>query len=115
LPGAPPKPTPSLNLKVVDGGTTVVHLHTSIEVSCPGPTDLSPESKVTVKTALRAARIAPDGTVVGRMLAKGTEPEYVTFVGQLFDRRLSGTLTTAFGPCSGTREIEAIKVSNSGH
>ncbi|HVX34091.1 MAG TPA: hypothetical protein VHA80_13210 [Solirubrobacterales bacterium] len=114
LPGAPPKPTPSLHLEVVGGGTAVVHLRTSIEVGCPGPTEQSPESKVTVKTALGAARIAPDGTVVGRMLAKGPEPEYVTFVGQLFDRRLSGTLTTAFGPCTGTREIEAVKLPSPG-
>jgi hypothetical protein len=40
------------------------------------------------------------------MPAKGPEPEYVTFVGQFSDRQLSGTPTTAFGRCSGSREIE---------
>ncbi|MGV1048186.1 MAG: hypothetical protein ACOYD4_06655 [Solirubrobacterales bacterium] len=103
-----------LSLEVVGGGERVVHLHTKMEVGCAGPTSLSPATKLTVKTALRAARIAPDGTVVGRMLAKNsTEPQYVTFVGQLFDRQLSGTLTTAFGRCSGSREIEAVPVKKS--
>ncbi|MBS1677845.1 MAG: hypothetical protein JST08_10715 [Actinobacteria bacterium] len=109
IPGLGQKAVP-LSFKVVGGGKKIVGLRTSIEVTCPGPT--SAGSKVWVKTALRSARIAPDGTVVGQMLAKNSpEPQYVTFVGQFFDQQLSGTLTTAFGPCSGSRDIEAIPVS----
>jgi hypothetical protein len=98
-----------LSLKVGGGGTKVLGFSASIESTCPGST------KVTTKVGIHSMRMAPDGTVVGRSLSKGTPPSYVTFVGQFFDRRLSGTLTTAFGACAGTRQIEAVAVRKSGH
>lgn len=104
--------TPKLPLSfaVVNGGRKVVHLKASIEGSCTGPTRNSQAVPLTIKTAIRSARIAPDGTVIADRKTKGDEPQQVTFVGQLLAGSLIGTVTTSFGNCSGSRKFEAVPV-----
>jgi len=102
--------TMPVSLMITDRGKELRGLRAAVEATCPGPTPAQ-DAKLKVAATLRSARIAPDGTVVGQMLTKGPQPAYVTLVGQLFDHRLSGTLTTSFAGCSGTREIEAVKVT----
>jgi len=104
--------TPKLPLSfaVVDGGTRVVHLRATVEGSCAPTTRNGEEVPLKIKTALRSARIAPDGTVIADRRTKGQEPQQVTFVGQLLDGSLIGTVSTSFGNCIGSRKFEAVPI-----
>jgi hypothetical protein len=104
------KPLP-LSFAVVDGGTRVVHLRATIEGVCAATTRSGEEVPLTIKAALRSARIAPDGTVVAQTETKGPEPQRVSLVGQLLDGSLFGKVTTSFANCGGSREIKAFPVS----
>ncbi|HVW47778.1 MAG TPA: hypothetical protein VHA76_12035 [Solirubrobacterales bacterium] len=99
-----------LSFAVVDGGKKVVHLRATIEGACKGPTRNSNEVPLRMKTALRSARIAPDGTVIADRKTKGTEPQQVILTGQLLDGSLIGTVETSFGNCHGSRKFEAVPV-----
>ncbi|HJZ38332.1 MAG TPA: hypothetical protein VJ204_18835 [Solirubrobacterales bacterium] len=103
------KPLP-LSFAVVDGGTRVVHLRATIEGVCTPTTRSGEEVPLTIKAALRSARIAPDGTVVAQTETKGPEPQRVSLVGQLLDGSLFGKVTTSFANCGGSREIKAFPV-----
>src|SRR6201996_7799823 len=103
------KPLP-LSFTVVDGGTRVVHLRATIEGVCAATTRSGEEVPLTIKAALRSARIAPDGTVVAQTETKGPEPQRVSLVGQLLDGSLFGKVTTSFANCGGSREIKAFLV-----
>jgi hypothetical protein len=103
------KPLP-LSFAVVDGGTRVVHLRATIEGVCAATTRSGQEVPLTMKAALRSARIAPDGTVVAQTETKGPEPQRVSLVGQLLDGSLFGKVTTSFANCGGSREIKAFPV-----
>jgi hypothetical protein len=103
------KPMP-LSFAVVDGGTRVVHLRATIEGICAATTRSGEEVPLTIKAALRSARIAPDGTVVAQTLTKGPEPQRVSLVGQLLDGSLFGKVSTSFANCGGSREIKAFPV-----
>jgi hypothetical protein len=101
-PGAPGSPT----FDVVRGGRVLRDLRAPVRVSCPSPVS----GQGTVATAIsrvRFARVAPDGTVVGRTLSWGVPRSYATLFGQLRHRRFSGTVTTTSGSCSGSREFTA--------
>lgn len=100
---APPADAPALSLEVVGDGARVRRLKATVPVTCPGP----PSSTATVTARLRSARIAPDGTVVGRALTPGATPTYVTLDGHVGRRRFTGTVTAATGPCSGSAVFEA--------
>lgn len=104
--------TPKLPLSfaVVDGGTRVVHFRASIEGSCKPTTRSGEEVPLTIKAALRSARIAPDGTVIAQEQTKGPEPQRVSFVGQLLAGSLIGTVTTTYKNCGGSRKFEAVPV-----
>jgi hypothetical protein len=97
-----------LSFAVVDGGTRVVHLRASVEGVCTGTTRSGQDVPLTIKTALRSARIAPDGTVIADRTTKAPEPQQVTFVGQLLAGSLIGTVTTSYQNCSGSRKFEAV-------
>jgi hypothetical protein len=103
------KPLP-LSFAVVDGGTRVVHLRATIEGACAATTRSGQEVPLTIKAALRSARIAPDGTVVAQAETKGPEPQRVSLVGQILDGSLFGKVTTSFANCGGAREIKAFPV-----
>ena len=102
--------TPKLPLTfaVVDGATRLVHLRASVETTCAPATRSGEEVPLTIKAALRSARIAPDGTVIADRKTKSPEPQQVTFVGQLLAGSLIGTLTTTYKNCSGSRKFEAV-------
>jgi uncharacterized Zn finger protein (UPF0148 family) len=106
------QPRLPLSFAVVDGGTRVVHLRASVEGVCTTTGRSGEEVPLTIKTALRAARIAPDGTVIAERKTKEAEPQRVTFVGQLLDGSLIGTVTTSFGNCSGSRKFEAVPLGS---
>jgi len=105
------KPLP-LSFAVVDGGTRVVHLRATIEGACAATTRSGEEVPLTIKAALRSARIAPDGTVVAQTETKGPEPQRVSLLGQLLDGSLFGNVTTSFANCGGSREIKAFPVGS---
>lgn len=99
---APPA-DPPLSFEVAGSGRRLRRLKASIPVTCQAT---APPG--TVATAhLRSARIAPDGSVVGRALYPGATPTYVTLAGEVRHGRFDGTVTTAFGDCSGSREFTA--------
>ncbi len=104
------KKPPPLSFAVVDGGTRLVHLRASIEGVCTATGRSGEEVPLTIKAALRSARIAPDGTVVAQEQTKGPEPQRVSFVGQLLDGSLIGTVSTSYQNCSGSRKFEAVPV-----
>ncbi|HEY0278116.1 MAG TPA: hypothetical protein VGC32_07590 [Solirubrobacterales bacterium] len=101
-----------LGFAVVDGGTRMVHLRASIEGTCTATTRNGQDVPLTIKTAIRSARIAPDGTVIADRKTEGAEPQQVTFVGQLLDGSLIGTVTTSFGNCSGSRKFEGVPIKS---
>ena len=78
--------------------------------SAPPTTRSGQEVPLTIKAALRSARIAPDGTVVAQTETKGPEPQRVSLVGQILDGSLFGKVTTSFANCGGAREIKAFPV-----
>lgn len=91
------------HFQVDDGGTALSHLRAQVPATCrTGTTSVG----VLAKVALKRARIAPDGTVVAEATTEGKTPAHVTLVGNLHDRHFSGTLTTAYLNCTGSRDIE---------
>lgn len=99
-----------LSFAVVDGGTRLVHLRAAVEGICAPTSRSGEEVPLTLKIALRSARIAPDGTVIADRQTKGPEPQQVTFVGQLLAGSLIATVTTTYKNCSGSRKFEAIPI-----
>jgi hypothetical protein len=98
-----PPADPPLNFKVVGDGRRLRRLQASIPVSCQS----SVPTGSTITARLRSARIAPDGTVVGRTLMPGATPTYVTLDGKVRHGHFEGTVTAAFGDCSGSSDFEA--------
>lgn len=101
---APPG-NPPLSFEVVGAGHRLRRLQASIPVACQ--TTAQPGSVVTAH--LRSARIAPDGSVVGRALYPGATPTYVTLAGKVRHGHFDGTVTAAFGDCGGSREFTASR------
>lgn len=91
------------SFEVAGEGKALRRLKVAIPVTCQ---DAS-LPLATAMAGLRFARIAPDGTVTGRMLSRGQTPAYVTLDGHLRHRRFRGTVTTAFSSCRGSREFSA--------
>jgi hypothetical protein len=105
---SPPKSFAERNqasFEIAGEGKVLRNLRIAIPVTCQDPS-----LPLTIVTAgLRLARIAPDGTVTGRMLSEGQTPAYVTLEGRLRHRRFRGTVTTAFSSCRGSREFSAVR------
>jgi hypothetical protein len=100
----PESKTAPAHFKVDDDGTVLSKLRALVPASCrTGNASVA----VLAKVALKRARIAPDGTVVAEATTKGKTPAHVTLVGDLHDRHFSGTLTTAYLNCTGSRDLEA--------
>jgi hypothetical protein len=98
------------SFEVAGEGKVLRRLTIAIPVACQ---DASPPL-TTALARLRFARIAPDGTVTGRMLSSGQTPAYVTLEGHLRHCRFHGTVTTAFSSCHGSREFSAVPAGSSG-
>ncbi len=93
-----------LTFEVSGRGKALRDLGGPVWVNCQGP---APGTVATVNARLRAARVAPDGTVVGRALSYGEPGLYVTVAGTLRNRRFRGTVTAASASCSGSRQFTA--------
>jgi hypothetical protein len=100
---ASPPADPPLNFVVVGDGRRLRRLEASVPITCQSR--LPPGPSVTAR--LRSARIAPDGTIVGRALMPGATPTYVTLDGRVRHGRFEGTVAAAFGDCSGSSDFEA--------
>jgi hypothetical protein len=96
-----------IEFKVSGGGTKLHNLNLEVETSCKGPT---PAQDVTIEfdAHLGSAKIAPDGTITGFAVSKGTEAWTVTLNGSLFEGRFQGEATTSYATCSGSRTIDAV-------
>ncbi|MBS1892475.1 MAG: hypothetical protein JST59_14355 [Actinobacteria bacterium] len=89
---------------VANDGKLLRGLRASVPATCrAGAAAVNVQASV----ALKRARIAPDGTVVGMAVSHGETPAIVTIVGSLHDRHFSGQLTTTYLNCTGSREIDA--------
>ncbi|MGN6253821.1 MAG: hypothetical protein ACTHO8_02410 [Solirubrobacterales bacterium] len=91
------------SFEIAGEGKVLRKLRVAVPVSCQDPS----VSLTTATAALRFAKVAPDGTVTGRMLGRGRAPAYVTLDGHLQHRHFRGTVTTAFSSCRGSREFTA--------
>ena len=89
--------------EVIGEGKVLRGLRAPVTITCQGG---APGTSVVAR--LRSARVAPDGTVVGRAVSRGETPIYVTLEGTLRHRRFTGTLATSFQSCGGSRELNAI-------
>ena len=98
-----------LRFAVRGGGTVLRRLNASVLQFCVGATP--GDNRLNIGVAqLRSVRIAPDGSVVGRLKA-GRNAE-VRLVAQLRGRRLRGRLTLTFSTCSGSRKLDAIRATS---
>lgn len=95
-----------LTFEVTGRGRVLRNLRGPVRASCQGPVP-APGTATLFSAGLRSARIAPDGTVVGRVLSHGEPGSYVTLAGRLRHRRFSGAVTVASASCSGSREFAA--------
>jgi hypothetical protein len=93
-----------LTFEVTGKGKVLRDFSAPVSTSCPGA---SPGQGTTTIARIRAMRVAPDGTVVGRAGGKGQPRAYVTLAGTLRHRRFSGTVTAASATCSGSRQFSA--------
>jgi hypothetical protein len=96
-----------LSFKVTDGGTMLRGLNAAVEAICHAAT---PAGNVTIEavSAIHHARIAPDGSVVGRTRSSGAIPSIVALTGNFYNGRFTGELTSAFANCTGFRQFEAV-------
>lgn len=93
-----------LTFEITGGGKVLRDLRGPVPTGCQGAL---PGTASTVSAHLWAARVAPDGTVVGRALRPGEPSTYLTLAGRLRHRRFNGTVTAAVGPCIGIRQFGA--------
>jgi hypothetical protein len=96
---------PPASFEVVGRGRRLLNLEAGLPLVCPGPSPLPTGS--TLIARLGGARIAPDGTLLGRAMSDDEPPVYTTLEGRLRHRRFVGTVTAASGSCSGSREFRA--------
>lgn len=94
---------PSASFEVVGDGRRLLDLEAPVPFSCTG----APAAGSAVIARIGSARVAPDGTVVGRMTSTDPAPVYSTLEGKLRRGRFTGTITAAFQSCSGGREFSA--------
>jgi hypothetical protein len=96
-----------LSFRVTDAGTMLRGLNAPIEAICHAAT---PAGNVTIEavSAIHHARIAPDGSVVGRTRSNGEIPSIVALTGNFYNGRFTGELTSAFANCTGFRQFEAV-------
>jgi len=97
--------------RITHAGKLLEGLKATVPATCTSGADTAP---TTATVALRRARIAPDGTVIGKATTHGATPAVVTLAGRLHDRHFSGELTTTFLNCTGTRNLEADLVGKMG-
>lgn len=97
---------PVLRFEVVGAGRRLRHLKALVPITCAG----APPPTPTATAVIRSARIAPDGTVTARSLRADGTSGYVTLTGSFRHHRFSGTVTTAFGNCSGSLMSTAGKI-----
>lgn len=95
-----------LTFEVTGRGKALRDLRGPVWVNCQGPSPAQ-GTVATVDARIRAARVAPDGTVVGRALSHGEPGSYVTVAGRLRRGRFSGTVTATSASCSGSRQFAA--------
>jgi hypothetical protein len=95
-----------LTFEVTGKGKTLRSLRGTVQASCRGPVPAQ-DTAAPLSAGLRGARVAPDGTVVGRALSHGEPSSYLTLAGRLRHRHFSGTVTVASASCSGSREFTA--------
>lgn len=97
---------PVLRFQVVGAGHRLRRLKALVPITCAG----APPPTPTATAVIRSARIAPDGTVTARSPRAGGTSNYVTLTGSFRHHRFAGTVTTAFGDCSGSLVATAGKV-----
>lgn len=98
-----------LSFRVTDNGTMLRGLTASLEAICKNPADKQQKTTIESTSSVKAARIAPDGTVVAHFTTTSATPSTVTLTGNFFNGRFSGLLTSNFlTNCDGFREFEAV-------
>lgn len=94
----------ALTFKVGRGGTVLKSFKATVAAYCIGAT-LSDNHIQISFAALRSARIAPDGTVVGLLKLKSGARTVLT--GRLRNRRFKGKVSLSFSTCGGSRRLDA--------
>src|SRR5262249_54025205 len=98
-----------LSFRVTNNGTMLRGLTASIEAICKNPADKAQKATIESTSSVKAAKIAPNGTVVAHFTTTGATPSTVTLTGNFFNGRFSGLLTSNFlTNCNGFREFEAV-------
>jgi len=98
-----------LSFRVTDNGTMLRGLTASIEAICVNPADKNQKATIESTSSVKAAPIAPNGTVVAHFTTTGATPSTVTLTGNFFQGRFTGLLTSNFlTNCNGFREFEAV-------
>jgi hypothetical protein len=103
-----------LTFKVTDGGTMLRGLNASVEAICKGPAK-GQKTTIEATSTVKSVPIAPDGSVVAHFATTGATPTTVTLIGNFFDGRFNGQLTSEFlGNCLGFRQFEAVPEGGKG-
>lgn len=100
-----------VDFRVTDNGTMLRNLSAPLEAICKTPDN---KNRVTIEStsSVKEVPIAPNGQVVAHFTTTGATPTTVTLIGNFFDNRFSGTLTSNFNTnCNGFREFEAVPVA----
>ena len=98
-----------LSFRVTNNGTMLRGLTASVEAICNNPADKTQKTTIESTSSVKAAPIAPNGTVVAHFTTTGATPSTVTLTGNFFNGRFSGLLTSNFlTNCNGFREFEAV-------
>ncbi|MDO8187965.1 hypothetical protein Q5424_11505 [Conexibacter sp. JD483] len=95
--------------RVTGGGRLLRDFSASVTAFCIGPT-VETNGLQILFAGVESARIAPDGSVTGRLQTKSRRLEAVV-IGRLRDGRFSGeaSISIATSRCSGTRSVTAAK------
>jgi hypothetical protein len=107
-----------LTFTVAKNGTELRGLNAAVEAFCappiPIPAPFPPLASVPTEatSAVKSARISPEGTVVAHFVTPGATPtvaNVVSLTGAFFNGRFTGILSSSFlGNCRGFREFEAV-------